>query len=130
MECKVMGELDHPDRYGRIYSKDAVEKAVKNFNGKAYRFGELGYPTTQQIDLGKISHEVNGVSFDGSALKANIQLLDTPAGKIAQQILNSGREIKIRPRVLTHSEKVKKGRGKHTNKEVITEMEIISFDIV
>lgn len=129
IECKI-GELDHPNRNGRIYPQDVLEKAIQNYNEKDYKFGELGYPITQNVELQHISHRINEVKLKDNNFCANIELLDTPSGKIAKEIVKAGLNLHIKPRMLINTEKVKKGPGKHTGQEVVTEMDIISFDLV
>lgn len=129
IECKI-GELDHPNRNGRIYPKDVLEKAIQNYNEKTYKFGELGCPTTQNVELQHVSHKINEVKLKDNNICANIELLDTPSGKIAHDIIKARGNLHIQPRMLINTEKVKKGPGKHTDQEVVTEMDIISFDLV
>lgn len=129
IECKIC-ELGHPNSNGRIYPKDVLEKAIQNYNEKDYKFGELGNTTTTNVELQHISHKVNEVKLKDNNLCANIELLDTPSGKIAQDIIKSGLNLQIKPRMLINTEKVKRGPGKHTGQEVVTEMDIISFDLV
>ena len=129
MEFNI-GELRHPSDCKRIYPKDVLEKAVQNYNGKTYKFGELGHPTTQNVELYKVSHVAEDVKIEDENFKVNVELLGTEKGKVATEFLNAGGKLKIRPRMLVNTEKVKKGPGKHTNKEVVKEMDIISWDLV
>ena len=130
LECKI-GELGHPNRNGMIYPKDVIEKAIQDYNNKEYKFGEIGDNITSlNVDLQHISHKVNEIKLKDDNLCVNIELLDTPSGNIAKELINAGHKLNIKPRMLINKEKVKKGPGKHSEKEVITEMNIISFDIV
>lgn len=129
IECKI-GELDHPNNNGRIYPKDVLEKAIQNYNEKTYKFGELGCPTTQNVELQHVSHKINEVKLKDNNICANIELLDTPSGKIAHDIIKARGNLHIQPRMLINTEKAKSGTDEHMVRKLLLEMDVISFDLV
>lgn len=129
IECKI-DELDHLNDNKRIYPRDVLERAIQNYNEKPYKFGELGFATTQNIELQHISHKINGVKLKNNNFCVNIELLDTPSGKIIKNIIKAGLNLNIKPRMIINTKRVKNGPGKYTDQEVVTEMDIISFDLI
>ena len=70
IECKI-DELDHLNDNKRIYPRDVLERAIQNYNEKPYKFGELGFATTRDIELQYISHKINGVKLKNNNFCVN-----------------------------------------------------------
>ena len=85
--------FDSPDGKGIKYSKDALQKAIDEYNKKNLRLGILGDRTEMITHL----EEVNVV---GDNVIAKVKLLDTPRGKLAQELINSGHPLRMEPRVV------------------------------
>jgi len=85
--------FDSPDGEGIKYSKDALQKAIDEYNKKNLRLGILGDRTEMITHL----EEVNVV---GDNVIAKVKLLDTPRGKLAQELINSGHPLRMEPRVV------------------------------
>ena len=133
VECKILGELDHLNKNGQIYPKVEMEKAIQNYlnSGRRYgefnpNYGELSHP----VSLSNISHEVKDINIVGEDVIGKFELLDTPQGKIAQNIIKAGSNLKFAPRIITQVELVTKGSGKHTGETKLKDIQIISIDIV
>jgi hypothetical protein len=79
---------------GRLYTKEAAEKMVSEFNKLKERgtpaYGQMGMDSGTEISLSKISHVVNDLEFDGQSLYGEIQVLDTDAGKKLKLLLDEG----------------------------------------
>ena len=132
VECKILGELDHPNKNGQIYPKVEMEKAIQNYlnSGRCYgelnpNYGELSHP----VSLSNISHEVKDINIVGEDIIGKFELLDTPQ-KIAKNLIKSGLDLKFAPRIITQVESVTKGPGKHTGETKLKDIQIISVDIV
>ena len=133
VECKILGELDHPNKNGQIYPKVEMEKAIKDYlnSGRCYgelnpNYGELSHP----VSLSNISHEVKDINIVGEDVIGKFELLDTPQGKIAQNIIKAGSNLKFAPRIIAQVKSIKKGSGKHTGETKLKDIQIISVDIV
>ncbi|MFW6014979.1 MAG: hypothetical protein ACOCRK_00920 [bacterium] len=87
LKCKLM-KADEPTANGRIYTKEALQKAINKFNDKeeTKRLGTFGYYETE-LPLDKISHKINylQLDYDGNII-ADIEFLPTEGGKILSNL--------------------------------------------
>lgn len=126
--------LDTPTPSGRVYAKAGMEKAVKDYldrhKGKAM-LGELNpdhkhsYFVTRLIN---VSHQITKLEVKDSSLFCQVLLLDTPVGKIAQDIYNETNELRFEPRATFHYEDVEQEDG--TVRREMRIDDLISIDIV
>ena len=81
-------KANEPTINGRVYTDGALQKAVDAFkNREAPMLGELApndYGT--EIDLDNASHEVLDVCLDDGYLSVEVNPLDTPNGKIIEEM--------------------------------------------
>lgn len=91
---------------GRIYPKEILERAITEHvdrylkSGRAV--GELNHPTenSAQINPENISHKFISVKEDKDNFVTKAQLLNTPKGLIAQNLLEAGVQLGISSRGL------------------------------
>ena len=85
-------KCDVPNNNGIMYPKDIVKTAIKEIT-----LPLLGCIDSDNrdvnIDLSKVSHKVTSFEFEGDILKCDIELLDTPQGKIIKQLFDDGRNL-------------------------------------
>lgn len=62
--------------------------------------GELGHPNSPAINLDKISHKIISLHEDGNNWIGKAKLLDTPMGKIAQNLTESDIQLGVSSRGL------------------------------
>jgi hypothetical protein len=81
--------LNEPTINGRIYTEKTLENALNDINQKSGIYGCFGDDVTYGVvPVDKISHLVEKVWIEGSTLKAQIKILETPPGKILDQVLS------------------------------------------
>lgn len=90
-----------PSPSGRIYSKKAMEKAIKEYNEKPNpKFGEfvgeITHPDTY-LNLTKVSHRVNDVHIDGDKVVADIDILDNDKGRVVKKLLELDQPLYLNP---------------------------------
>jgi hypothetical protein len=88
---------------GRIYPKPILEREVKNYTklvkeGRA--IGELDHPDSSVVELKNASHVMTEVWWKGNDVMGKMKILDTPAGKIAKQLVEGGVQLGISSRGL------------------------------
>lgn len=133
IKCKILGELDYPNRDGIIYPKKEMEKAIKSWKENGKKFGELN-PNYEhkksEITLGNISHKVKDIYIDGDEVFAKVQLYDTPSGNIVKNIIDAGLDLKFAPRIFGNIKRIKKGPGKYSKRKEIRNIELVTVDII
>lgn len=97
----VMQRADAVNQNGRIYPRHILEREVENYQKfvrERRALGELDHPTASVVNLQNVSHLVTETRWDGDAVVGAIELLDTPMGKIAQSLVESGVKLGISSR--------------------------------
>ena len=82
------------DGYGRVYSKESVERAIKKFNEKANNtliISESSAPMTQWAGA------VKEMRINDDCVEADIITIDTPSGRALKDTLSGGAPIKFVP---------------------------------
>ena len=82
------------NRNGRMYPMQTLAREVKRYNEafvcKGRALGELGHPDGPTVNLDRVSHKIVSLEQNGCNFKGKAQLLETPMGKIARSLLESG----------------------------------------
>lgn len=113
---------------GRIYPRSILEREITNFNkkiGQSESAGELDHPDDMQVNLKNVSHKIVETWWDGDTVMGKVELIDTPCGKIAQEIVKSGLKLGISSRGMGSTKNDKEG-----NVLVEDDFELITFDLV
>lgn len=97
-----MQQADKLNQNGRVYAREILSREVRNYQKfilENRALGELDHPDTSVVNLKNASHIVRECKMedDGSVMGA-IELLDTPSGKIAQSLVESGVKLGISSR--------------------------------
>ena len=102
----LKGLLQHANKKngnGRVYQTSALQREVENYR-KIVRerraYGELDHPDSSVVELKNASHLITEIKMDGEGVYGTLKLLNTPAGKIAQQIVLDGGSMGISSRGL------------------------------
>ena len=90
----VFLQADLKNRNGRMYPFATLEREVgaynENYVQKGRALGELGHPDSPTINLDRVSHKIVSLAAEGTNFIGKAQILETPMGKIAQSLLESG----------------------------------------
>lgn len=123
-------EADAKNGNGRIYPKKILEREMKNYQklvDENRALGELDHPDDSVINLKNASHMITEVWWDKSnpnAVMGKIKVLDTPSGKILQELSKAGVKLGISSRGLGS---VKEDKG---DTIVEDDFQLICFDMV
>ena len=88
---------------GRVYPKKILEREMKNYMmlvKDRRALGELDHPDDSVINLKNASHMVTDAWWDGNNVMGKVKILNTPSGKILQQLVNDGVKLGISSRAL------------------------------
>ena len=85
---------DIKNRNGRMYPVNTLSREVNRYNEsfikKGRALGELGHPDGPTVNLDRVSHKITSLVQEGNNFKGKAQLLSTPMGKIAQNLIGEG----------------------------------------
>ena len=88
----LQGEIKN--RNGRMYPLQTLAKEVGRYNesfvSKGRALGELGHPEGPTVNLDRVSHKITSLVQEGNNFRGKAQLLSTPMGKIAQNLIGEG----------------------------------------
>lgn len=99
-QCVV--EFNKPNKNGRIYSSDCFnldDPIIQERLKTRTLFGELDSPEDRlETDLTKVSHSIVNLYKKEDGLYADIETLETPNGKLLEDIINKGNQVNFRTR--------------------------------
>lgn len=82
------------NRNGRMYPMSTLSREVERYNEqfiqKGRALGELNHPPGPTVNLDRVSHKIVALEQCGTNFKGKAELLQTPMGKIAESLINSG----------------------------------------
>lgn len=138
LEAKVGGkmrlkgklqEADQKNGNGRVYPKDILMKEMNRYLSENVKtrtaMGELDHPDSEVVNLANVSHLITNVWWEGNDVMGELELLNTPSGKIAQEIITSGIPLGISSRAMGSVKQMSEGTV-----EVKDDLAIIGFDLV
>jgi hypothetical protein len=98
----VFLQADIKNRNGRVYPFGVLEREVGRYNeqyvnaGRA--LGELGHPDGPTVNLERVSHKIVSLKAEGSNFIGKAQILTTPMGDIAKNLLENGVKLGVSSR--------------------------------
>jgi len=86
---------------GRIYPQTILEREIMNYQKLIQEnraMGECDHPESSVVELKNVSHIVREARMQGEDVYGIIEILDTPSGKIIQNLIESGITLGISSR--------------------------------
>lgn len=126
----IFGRADEFNNNNRRYKKTILEREIgrlKPLITERRLLGELDHPEYTSVKLTNASHVITGLYWEGNKLIGEAELLNTPSGKVAQQLLKDGVKIGISSRGLGSLKECDDGKGKF---EVSDDYKMVTFDLV
>ena len=120
-------EADIQNGNGRIYPRKILEREVKTYQKLVQEkraLGELDHPEDSVINLKNASHMITEMWWDGPNVMGKVKILNTPSGKILQELVNDGVKLGISSRGLGS---VSEAQGRTI---VEDDFQLICFDFV
>tara|TARA_R100000008_G_C3554781_1_gene152558 strand:+ start:424 stop:1035 length:612 start_codon:yes stop_codon:yes gene_type:complete len=123
----IMQMTDTKNGNGRVYPHTVMVREVKNYQKlikEKRALGELDHPDDSVINLKNVSHTVTQMWMEGNKVMGKIKVLDTPSGKILQELINGGITVGVSSRGMGS---VSESAG---NTIVEDDFQLICFDMV
>lgn len=98
----IFMESERVNNNGRMYRKPIMEREVSRYNDKYIKtsrsLGELGHPEGPSINLDRVCHIIKELKMDGATVYGKAKILDTPYGKIVQNLIDEGVRLGVSSR--------------------------------
>ena len=98
----VFMSAEQKNRNGRIYPRDVMEQAVSKYVGeqvsKGRAVGELNHPEGPTVNLDKVSHKIESLTWSGNDVVGKATILETPMGQIVKGLLDGGVRLGVSTR--------------------------------
>jgi len=97
----VMQKSDTQNGNGRVYPHRVLMKEVENYKKlvkERRALGELDHPDDSVINLKNASHLVTDIWWEEKDVMGKVKVLDTPSGKVLQELVKSGVSLGISSR--------------------------------
>lgn len=125
----IMQRCDAINQNGRKYPINILRREADKYKNvfiqERRALGELDHPESPVVNLSNVSHNVIDLWWDGSNLMGKIEILSTPSGNIAKELLKAGIKLGISSRGMGSVKSI--GEGKV---EVQEDFEIVCWDLV
>ena len=125
----IFSEAERKNGNGRIYAKTLLEREVQKLQpllAERRLCGELDHPNDEVVHLANVSHIITNLQMEGNKLIGEAEFLDTPSGRILQELAKAGVRIGISSRAT--------GSVEHDMKEdaymVQDNLRMITWDMV
>jgi hypothetical protein len=90
------------NRNGRVYPMPVLQREVARYVRenvhRSRALGELGHPSGPTINLDRVSHKIEELVQEGENFIGKALVLDTPNGKIVQNLLDAGVQLGVSSR--------------------------------
>jgi hypothetical protein len=98
----VFLQAEVKNRNGRMYPVNTLAREVAKYDEsyiqKGRALGELGHPDGPSINLDRVSHRIVSLKQEGNNFIGKAQILETPMGKIAKNLLDEGVKLGVSSR--------------------------------
>lgn len=121
-------EADVKNGNQRVYPRDVLEEKINqyinNFVKTKTSMGELDHPDSSIVNLGNVSHLITKIWWEGNDVLGELEILNTPSGRIAEEIVKAGIPLGISSRGLGSVKQI----GESV--EVQDDLEFVAWDFV
>jgi len=98
----VFMSAEQKNRNGRIYPRPVMEAAVGKYVNeqvsKGRAVGELNHPEGPTVNLDKVSHKIESLTWSGNDVVGKATILETPMGQIVKGLLDGGVKLGVSTR--------------------------------
>jgi hypothetical protein len=98
----VFMQAEQKNKNGRVYPLDIMENEVTRYGteyvAKNRAMGELNHPQGPTVNLDRVSHMIKELNMAGNDVQGKAKIMDTPMGKIAQNLISEGARLGVSSR--------------------------------
>jgi len=125
----IMQRCGSINQNGRKYPSNILRREAEKYKNVFIKerraLGELDHPDSPVVNLQNVSHNVVDLWWSGEDLMGKVEILPTPAGNIAKELLKAGIRLGISSRGMGSVKSIGEGRV-----EVQDDYEIVCWDLV
>lgn len=124
----ILQKAGQKNHNGRIYPRSVLEREVEKYQQiikERRALGELDHPDSTIINLKNVSHNVTECHWSGDDVVGTIEILTTPSGNIAKELIKNNVRLGISSRGLGTVRQMSENTV-----EVQDDFELLCFDLV
>lgn len=124
----ILQKAGQKNHNGRIYPRSVLEREVEKYQQiikERRALGELDHPDSSIINLKNVSHNVTECHWSGDDVVGTIEILTTPSGNIAKELIKNNVRLGISSRGLGSVRQMSENTV-----EVQDDFELLCFDLV
>lgn len=112
----------------RIYSKKVLDEAMQAYDllvRQSRAFGECDHRDDETVELKQASHRLIRWWWEGNDMLGVLKVMNTPNGKILQEIVNSGGQLSVSSRALGNLTE-----DRNSGANLVDSLEFVAYDCV
>jgi len=124
----VFQRADTPNHNNRIYERKLLMREMDRLDNAIHErrlMGELDHPTHDAVKLHNVSHLITKLDMKGNDMLGEAEILNTPAGQVAQALIKGGVKLGISSRGMGSLTEGPKGHS-----FVNPDFKLVTFDLV
>jgi hypothetical protein len=124
----ILQRAESQNQNGRVYPQPILAREAKKYETlikERRAMGELDHPDSSVVNLSNVSHNIVEMHWEDKDLVGTIEVLNTPSGKILQELLKAGILVGISSRGLGSVQE-----SEERGAVVQDDFELIAFDMV
>lgn len=97
----LFGEAETKNGNGRIYPQKLLQREVSRLQPQIKErrlIGELDHPSEEVVHLSNASHLITDLQLEGNKVIGEAEILNTPSGKVLQELIRAGVKMGISSR--------------------------------
>lgn len=124
----ILQKAGQKNHNGRVYPREVLHREIEKYMQiikERRALGELDHPDSSVINLKNVSHNVVECHWEGDDVIGTIEVLTTPSGNIARELVKNNVRLGISSRGLGSVKQVAENTV-----EVQDDFELLCFDLV
>ena len=98
----IFMQSEKTNRNGRRYPRNTHFGETNRYTEKYVKanraLGELGHPDGPTVNLERVSHLITDLQMEGNDIRGKAKILETPYGKIVQNLIDGGARLGVSSR--------------------------------